>query len=75
MAFSERNCLSVIFIFVLVVVVCLVIGDWYIIRMKNISPKIAFALVSFFLGELGDGLNIFQVRIRVMQMHMMCTKL
>jgi len=30
--------------------------------MKNISPKIAFALVSFFLGELGDGLNIFQVR-------------
>ena len=34
-----------------------------IMRMKNISPKIAFALVSFFLGELGDGLNIFQVRI------------
>ena len=33
-----------------------------IIRMKNLSPKIAFALVSFFLGELGDGLNIFQVR-------------
>lgn len=27
---------------------------------KNISPKVAFALVSFFLGELGDGLNIFQ---------------
>mmetsp|Transcript_2804 Transcript_2804/g.5984 ORF Transcript_2804/g.5984 Transcript_2804/m.5984 type:complete len:484 (-) Transcript_2804:346-1797(-) len=27
---------------------------------KSISPKVAFALVSFFLGELGDGLNIFQ---------------
>jgi Sugar phosphate permease len=25
-----------------------------------ISPSIAFATVSFFLGELGDGLNIFQ---------------
>ena len=25
-----------------------------------LSPKIAFALVSFSLGELGDGLNIFQ---------------
>eukprot|EP00545_Synedropsis_sp_CCMP1620_P002815 CAMPEP_0119027900 /NCGR_PEP_ID=MMETSP1176-20130426/37940_1 /TAXON_ID=265551 /ORGANISM="Synedropsis recta cf, Strain CCMP1620" /LENGTH=481 /DNA_ID=CAMNT_0006983919 /DNA_START=116 /DNA_END=1558 /DNA_ORIENTATION=+ len=28
--------------------------------MRLISPKIAFALVSFSLGELGDGLNIFQ---------------
>ena len=27
----------------------------------SLSPKVAFALVSFFLGELGDGLNIFQV--------------
>ncbi|KAL7462744.1 hypothetical protein ACHAXS_003118 [Conticribra weissflogii] len=27
---------------------------------KNVSPKLAFAIVSFFLGELGDGLNIFQ---------------
>ncbi|KAL9180207.1 hypothetical protein ACHAXT_008177 [Thalassiosira profunda] len=26
----------------------------------GVSPKVAFALVSFFLGELGDGLNIFQ---------------
>lgn len=26
----------------------------------NMRPKVAFALVSFFLGELGDGLNIFQ---------------
>ena len=26
----------------------------------NLSPKVALALVSFFLGELGDGLNIFQ---------------
>lgn len=26
----------------------------------NITDKVAFALVSFFLGELGDGLNIFQ---------------
>jgi len=26
----------------------------------SLSPKVAFALVSFFLGELGDGLNIFQ---------------
>jgi len=29
--------------------------------MKNLSPKVALALVSFFLGQLGDGLNIFQV--------------
>lgn len=29
-------------------------------RGKFLSPKIAFALVSFTLGELGDGLNIFQ---------------
>ena len=29
---------------------------------KSISPKVSFALVAFFLGELGDGLNIFQVR-------------
>ena len=28
--------------------------------LHNISDKVAFALVSFFLGELGDGLNIFQ---------------
>ena len=28
--------------------------------LHNISDKLAFALVSFFLGELGDGLNIFQ---------------
>ena len=28
---------------------------------KDISPKVAFGLVAFFLGELGDGLNIFQV--------------
>lgn len=27
---------------------------------RCISPKIAFLLVSFSLGELGDGLNIFQ---------------
>jgi hypothetical protein len=27
----------------------------------SLSPKVALALVSFFLGELGDGLNIFQV--------------
>jgi len=27
---------------------------------KSINPKVAFALVTFFLGELGDGLNIFQ---------------
>ena len=30
----------------------------HILRM--ISPTIAFLLVSFSLGELGDGLNIFQ---------------
>jgi len=29
--------------------------------MVNLSPKVALALVSFFLGQLGDGLNIFQV--------------
>ena len=29
----------------------------------KLSPKVAFALVSFFLGELGDGLNIFQVSL------------
>jgi hypothetical protein len=29
--------------------------------MENLSPKVALALVSFFLGQLGDGLNIFQV--------------
>lgn len=28
--------------------------------LGSLSPKVAFALVSFFLGELGDGLNIFQ---------------
>ncbi|KAL7531541.1 hypothetical protein ACHAWF_003818 [Thalassiosira exigua] len=27
---------------------------------RTIGPKATFALVSFFLGELGDGLNIFQ---------------
>jgi hypothetical protein len=32
------------------------------INLCNPSPKLAFAIVSFFLGELGDGLNIFQVR-------------
>jgi len=33
----------------------------YITSMrKSISPKVSFALVAFFLGELGDGLNIFQ---------------
>ena len=30
------------------------------ISRRSLSPKIAFALVSFTLGELGDGLNIFQ---------------
>jgi hypothetical protein len=25
------------------------------------STRVAFALTAFFLGELGDGLNIFQV--------------
>jgi hypothetical protein len=30
-----------------------------------IEPKVALALVSFFLGQLGDGLNIFQVRRRL----------
>lgn len=29
-------------------------------NLRLVSPKIAFALVSFSLGELGDGLNIFQ---------------
>ena len=29
-------------------------------RLSLLSPKIAFLLVSFSLGELGDGLNIFQ---------------
>ena len=47
----------------LIVVVCLLVYLVLALRMKNLSPKIAFALVSFFLGELGDGLNIFQVRI------------
>jgi MFS family permease len=28
--------------------------------LRRLSPKIAFLLVSFSLGELGDGLNIFQ---------------
>jgi MFS family permease len=28
--------------------------------LRLLSPKIAFLLVSFSLGELGDGLNIFQ---------------
>eukprot|EP00527_Entomoneis_sp_CCMP2396_P008047 CAMPEP_0198153884 /NCGR_PEP_ID=MMETSP1443-20131203/66174_1 /TAXON_ID=186043 /ORGANISM="Entomoneis sp., Strain CCMP2396" /LENGTH=134 /DNA_ID=CAMNT_0043820381 /DNA_START=173 /DNA_END=574 /DNA_ORIENTATION=- len=28
--------------------------------LRMLSPKIAFLLVSFSLGELGDGLNIFQ---------------
>jgi len=27
-----------------------------------ISPTTAFAIVSFFLGELGEGLNTFEVR-------------
>jgi len=27
---------------------------------ERIGPKAAIILVSFFLGELGDGLNIFQ---------------
>jgi len=31
----------------------------------SIQPKVALALVSFFLGQLGDGLNIFQVREQV----------
>ena len=30
------------------------------INSSNPNPKLAFAIVSFFLGELGDGLNIFQ---------------
>lgn len=29
-------------------------------HLRMLSPKIAFLLVSFSLGELGDGLNIFQ---------------
>lgn len=29
-------------------------------HLGRLSPKVAFALVSFALGELGDGLNIFQ---------------
>lgn len=29
-------------------------------HVGNLSPKIAFALTAFALGELGDGLNIFQ---------------
>ena len=29
-------------------------------HVGHLSPKLAFALVSFALGELGDGLNIFQ---------------
>eukprot|EP00980_Cylindrotheca_fusiformis_P001880 scaffold429_cov114-Cylindrotheca_fusiformis.AAC.7 len=29
-------------------------------HVGHFSPKVAFALVSFALGELGDGLNIFQ---------------
>jgi len=28
----------------------------------TLSPAITFLIVSFSLGELGDGLNIFQVR-------------
>ena len=28
--------------------------------LSRMTPKFAFALVSFSLGELGDGLNIFQ---------------
>ena len=28
--------------------------------LRALSPTVAFALVSFSLGELGDGLNIFQ---------------
>eukprot|EP00566_Odontella_aurita_P012655 CAMPEP_0113575864 /NCGR_PEP_ID=MMETSP0015_2-20120614/27945_1 /TAXON_ID=2838 /ORGANISM="Odontella" /LENGTH=489 /DNA_ID=CAMNT_0000479171 /DNA_START=255 /DNA_END=1724 /DNA_ORIENTATION=- /assembly_acc=CAM_ASM_000160 len=30
------------------------------LHLGCLSPKVAFALVSFALGELGDGLNIFQ---------------
>jgi len=30
--------------------------------IRTFSPVVAFAIVSFCLGELGDGLNIFQVR-------------
>jgi MFS family permease len=29
-------------------------------RLANVTPKVIFLLVSFGLGELGDGLNIFQ---------------
>lgn len=29
-------------------------------RDQFLPPKLAFALVSFSLGQLGDGLNIFQ---------------
>jgi MFS family permease len=29
-------------------------------NLRLVTPKVAFALVSFSLGELGDGLNIFQ---------------
>ena len=29
-------------------------------HVGHLPPKLAFALVSFALGELGDGLNIFQ---------------
>jgi len=32
----------------------------HVLIMPLISPSLAFALVSFSLGELGDGLNIFQ---------------
>ena len=36
-------------------------------KYHQLSPKVAFALVSFFLGELGDGLNIFQVSYVLLQ--------
>lgn len=29
-------------------------------QLRVVSPAVAFLLVSFSLGELGDGLNIFQ---------------
>ena len=35
-------------------------GDEWFQPLMVVSPAIAFLLVSFSLGELGDGLNIFQ---------------
>ena len=50
----------------------ILISRGIIATMKyKLSPKIAFALVSFFLGELGDGLNIFQVSLTNIS-HIMC---